>query len=201
MKNINSKETLLKCALTLFSQKGYDGAGISEIVQMAGVTKPTLYYFFHSKEGIFGEILKRYYGDFNTILAKESSCSFNPNSYKDDVCQTLLRITNAYFSYARENPEFYMMILSLAYAPPTAQVTAVIKPYNIAQYEIITRCFENMAKAHPSLKGRELSCAYSFVAMINAAIGFWNHGYVNIDKQQAELVVQQFAHGIFLGGD
>jgi len=197
MKNTNSKETLLECALTLFSQKGYESAGINEIVQMAGVTKPTLYYFFHSKEGIFAEILKQYYEKFNIILANESVYHPNAESYQDDVFPTLLRIANAYFNYAQENTRFYMMILSLAYAPPTAQVTAIIKPYNIAQYEIIIRCFECIAETHSNLKGKELACAYSFVAMVNATIGFWNHGYVNIDKQQAEQVVQQFMHGIF----
>ena len=197
MKNANSKDVLLECALTLFSEKGYESAGINEIVQMAGVTKPTLYYFFQSKEGIFGEILKRYYHRFNTILAGESAYFPDAESYQNDVFPTLLRIALAYFNFARENTKFYMMVLSLAYAPPTAQVTALIKPYNVAQYEIINRCFEAMSRAHANLKGKELQCAYHFVAMLNANIGFWHHGYANIDEQQARLVVHQFMHGIF----
>jgi AcrR family transcriptional regulator len=197
MKNINSKEIILESALTLFSEKGYEGAGISEIVQMAGVTKPTLYYFFHSKEGLFQELLNQYYRRLNLILTKESVYTPNAESYHDDVFPVLLRIAYAYFNFARDNKNFYMMILSLAYAPPTAQVTAIINPYNVSQYEIINKCFEKIAETHTNIKGKELLCAYHFVAMINANIGFWNHGYANLNEQQAKAVVHQFMHGIF----
>jgi TetR/AcrR family transcriptional regulator len=197
MKNTNSRDTLLKCALTLFSEKGYDNAGINEIVQMAGVTKPALYYFFGSKEGLFEEILKQYYERLNSILAKESAYFPNAESYENDVLPTLLRIVNAYFAFALENKQFYMMVLSLAFAPPTAQVTSMIEPYNVAQYQIIIECFERIAKAHVNLKGKERQCAYHFIAMINANIGLWNHGYEELKDQNANAIVSQFMHGIF----
>lgn len=197
MRNKNSKEELLECALSLFAEKGYESAGINEIVQMAGVTKPTLYYFFQSKEGIFQEILKQYYERLNTILAKESVYSPNAKAYHNDVYPVLLRITNAYFTFARENKKFYMLVLSLAFAPPTAQSSVMIEPYNISQYKIIIECFDKIAEIHSNLKGKEQQSAYHLVAMINANIGFWNHGYGEIDRQKAELVVSQFMHGIF----
>jgi len=197
MNKMNSKETLLECALTLFSEKGYESAGINEIVQAAGVTKPTLYYFFQSKEGIFQEILKKYYEQFNTILANESVYFPNAESYENDVLPTLLRIANAYFTFAGENEKFYMMVLSLAFAPPTAQTTILIKPYNIAQYKIITQCFERIAEVHANIKGKERLFACHFVAMLNANIGFWHHGFEEIDEQKARIIVKHFMHGIF----
>ncbi len=197
MKNINSRELLLKCALALFSEKGYECSGINEIVQMAGVTKPTLYYFFQSKEGIFKEICRQYYERFNTILAKESEYIPNTEAYENDVYPVLLRIVNAYFSFAGENRQFYMMILALTFAPPTAQTANMIEPYHRTQYQIIIRCFEHMSEVHTNFKGREQQYAYHFVAMINANIGFWNHGYVAIDGQNADNIVRQFMHGIF----
>ncbi len=197
MKNTNSRDTLLECALTLFSEKGYDNAGINEIVQMAGVTKPTLYYFFQSKEGLFEEILKRYYGQLNKILAEESAYSPNAEVYHNDVLPTLMRITDAYFRFARENKQFYIMLLSLTFAPPTAQVTSMIEPYNVAQYQIVIQCFEKIADTHVSLRGKERQCAYHFIAIINANIGLWNHGYVELDFHKTEFIVKQFMHGIF----
>ncbi len=187
----------MECALALFSEKGYDNAGINEIVQMAGVTKPTLYYFFKSKEGLFEAILGQYYGRLNTVLAQASGYSPNAESYKDDVLPTLLRIAGAYFAFARENRQFYLMLLALTFAPPTAQATAMIEPYNIAQYQIIIQCFERIAQTHANLKGRERQCAYHFVALINANIGLWNRGYLQLDGGRAEGMVSQFMHGIF----
>lgn len=39
---MDNKEVLLQVALDLFHAKGYDAVGIQEIVDKAGVTKPTL---------------------------------------------------------------------------------------------------------------------------------------------------------------
>ena len=46
---MENKELIMKCALDLFYAKGYDAVGVQEIVDKAGVTKPTLYYYFGSK--------------------------------------------------------------------------------------------------------------------------------------------------------
>ena len=42
----NSRSRILESALQIFSAKGFEGASVSDIVNQAGVTKPTLYYFF-----------------------------------------------------------------------------------------------------------------------------------------------------------
>ena len=49
---MDNRELLLNTALELFHAKGYDAVGVQEIVEKAGVTKPTLYYYFGSKLGL-----------------------------------------------------------------------------------------------------------------------------------------------------
>ena len=49
---MDNRELLLNTALELFHAKGYDAVGVQEIVDRAGVTKPTLYYYFGSKLGL-----------------------------------------------------------------------------------------------------------------------------------------------------
>ncbi|MFN7990504.1 MAG: TetR/AcrR family transcriptional regulator [Thermoanaerobaculia bacterium] len=44
-------------AVLLFTTRGYAATSVREIVEMAGVTKPALYYHFESKEGIYLAIL------------------------------------------------------------------------------------------------------------------------------------------------
>ncbi|CAB1084684.1 Transcriptional regulator, AcrR family [Olavius algarvensis Delta 1 endosymbiont] len=53
----NSRERLLETATGLFAEKGYAGTSVREIVEKAGVSKPVLYYYFKSKEGLFYAIL------------------------------------------------------------------------------------------------------------------------------------------------
>jgi AcrR family transcriptional regulator len=44
---------ILDAALTIFSEKGYVGASMDEIAAEAGLTKPTLYQYFPSKDELF----------------------------------------------------------------------------------------------------------------------------------------------------
>ena len=50
---------LLNAAVRVFDRKGYAGASVREIAEMAGVTKPALYYHFGSKEGLLMAILEQ----------------------------------------------------------------------------------------------------------------------------------------------
>ncbi len=54
---MENKENILKCALDLFYAKGYDAVGVQEIAEKAGITKPTLYYYFGSKYGLLETLL------------------------------------------------------------------------------------------------------------------------------------------------
>jgi len=44
---------ILDVATQLFMQRGYRAVSISDIIHTAGVTKPTLYYYFSDKEDLF----------------------------------------------------------------------------------------------------------------------------------------------------
>ncbi|MFZ1377011.1 MAG: TetR/AcrR family transcriptional regulator [Geothrix sp.] len=50
------KARLLLSALSHFAAKGYDGVQVKEVAEEAGVSKPTLYYHFGSKEGLFRQL-------------------------------------------------------------------------------------------------------------------------------------------------
>ncbi len=51
------QKLILQGALTVFKEKGLEGAKIDEIARVAGFGKATLYYYFSSKEEIFSALL------------------------------------------------------------------------------------------------------------------------------------------------
>ena len=53
------KDQNLKGALSVFKEKGLEKATMDEIAKQADFGKATLYYYFHSKEEIFIELLDR----------------------------------------------------------------------------------------------------------------------------------------------
>lgn len=53
-----NRETILKAALTVFSQYGFRGATLDQIAKQAGLSKPNLLYYFPSKETVHVELLE-----------------------------------------------------------------------------------------------------------------------------------------------
>jgi AcrR family transcriptional regulator len=68
-----SRERLMHAALDLFTQRGYSAASIREICQAAGVSKPVLYYYFKSKEGLYLEIMNGVSQQFDQRVSELSS--------------------------------------------------------------------------------------------------------------------------------
>ncbi|MEW6258932.1 MAG: TetR/AcrR family transcriptional regulator [Thermodesulfobacteriota bacterium] len=63
-----NKDLILDAAARLFSQKGYAGTSIREIVEAAGITKPTLYYYFRNKEELYIELMETAVATFDSVL-------------------------------------------------------------------------------------------------------------------------------------
>lgn len=61
---MSKKQTLLEAAISLFSEKGYNGTSTSEIVEKAGVAQGTLFYHFKNKEGILLCVLETVLNDY-----------------------------------------------------------------------------------------------------------------------------------------
>lgn len=53
------RDRLLDAALRLFACKGFESASVRELAEAADVTRPTLYYHFGSKEGLYLELVER----------------------------------------------------------------------------------------------------------------------------------------------
>lgn len=63
------RDRLLNVALKLFAQKGFESTSVREIASAAEVTKPTIYYYFKSKEGLYLELLDHLCGTIeNTVM-------------------------------------------------------------------------------------------------------------------------------------
>jgi AcrR family transcriptional regulator len=85
----------LLSSLALFSTKGYDATSVREICEAAGITKPTLYHFYGSKEGVYRAlvdgILDPFRADVAGVLAEGGP-----------VRHRLRKVARSYFDRAGE---------------------------------------------------------------------------------------------------
>lgn len=59
MEKMPTKDRILDSALTLFSEKGYDGVGVDLIAENAGIKGPSLYKHFKGKEDILDALIEK----------------------------------------------------------------------------------------------------------------------------------------------
>jgi AcrR family transcriptional regulator len=194
------KQTIMTKALELFSVKGYEGVSISELTEAASITKPTLYYYFGSKEGLFEAVCQSHYTKLNAIVTENSVYSPNPNSYNEDIYLTLTKVTTAYFSFARSNEAFFRITLTNLSMPSSSAVFKIVEKYHFIQFDVIDRMFRNMAKVHGNLKGKGKTLTWSFIGTINSYISLIFSGITgqNLNDKTVKELVRQFMHGIYV---
>jgi TetR/AcrR family transcriptional regulator len=186
---VDNRSKLLDCALTLFSARGYDAVGVQEIAETAEVTKPTLYHYFSNKRGLLDALLEN-----NFVILLDSL--HKAAAYQGDLTQTLQKIVQMYFEFAKNHPRFYRMQLSMYFAPPDSEPNQAILHYSIEQYKSLESLFILATKEHGNMRGRHQSYATTFLGMINTYIGMYLNGYTELDDALTYRSVHQFMHGI-----
>lgn len=106
-----SHDRILQKALELFSERGYDATSVREICEAAGITKPTLYHFYGSKEGVYRAIvegaLERFRADMILALSGEES-----------LRERLVRMARSYVDATLRAPDLARFIIALIHNPP-----------------------------------------------------------------------------------
>jgi AcrR family transcriptional regulator len=187
---MDNRNRLLECALALFSARGYDAVGIQEVVDAAGVTKPTLYHYFQNKHGLLTALLEKNFSMLLETVRKEAI-------YQGDLPLTLQKIIQVYFSFAQEHPLFYRMQLTMHFASPDSEPNQAVKSFNLDQYEILQTLFIEATKDHGNMRGRHQAYAATFLGMINTYIGLFLNGYIELNDALVYQAAHQFMHGIF----
>jgi AcrR family transcriptional regulator len=187
---MESRTLIIERALELFTARGYDGVGVQEIVEAAGVTKPTLYHWFGSKQGLLKAVLASRKEGVVAALAPAVQ-------YDHDLTLTLRRIVTGYFQFARENPVFMRLELSLYFSPPDSEGHGEVTELNDLQFTTLRDLFIKASRDHGNMKGRHDLYAASFLGMINNCIGLGLNGSLTLDASLVERSVHYFEHGIY----
>ena len=106
-----TREAILNSALEAFTRAGYDGVGVREIAQAAGVTAMLVNRYFGSKEGLFAEVVDAAMTD-RTVLTSD------PETLAADIAAALVQRT----APGAERLDPFLLMLRSAPNPRAAEI-------------------------------------------------------------------------------
>lgn len=191
---MDNRMLLMKCAKELFYAKGYDAVGVQEIVDRAGLTKPTLYYYFESKLGLLKTLLASETKDFGIRVDEAIGTEKN-------IREVLYRLGNAYCEFFERDREFYMLLMSLFYSARENEVYQAVKPFVTEFYEKVVEIFNRASDQLGNMNGRQRQFAIGFIGTVNEFFLLTceidpEHQH-KISREQIVSLVNQFMYGIF----
>jgi TetR/AcrR family transcriptional regulator len=105
------RQRLLDAASRLLAQKGYASTTVREIVEAAGVTKPVLYYYFGSKEGIYLELMRHALGHAENLITQTLQVAGSARERIERLCDQT-------FALILEHLDVVRVMDSIYYGPP-----------------------------------------------------------------------------------
>jgi TetR/AcrR family transcriptional regulator len=183
------RTNILACALRLFAERGYDAVPVQEIVDAAGITKPTLYHYFGSKRGLLDALLAKHFWPLHRVVTVAAD-------YQRDLSHALRQVAEAYAWYASEYALYYRLQLALWFAPPGSEAFQAALPLNEEQQRLLEKLFVQAAEDHAVIRGRQRVYATTFLGTINVYIGLTLDGHAELSDEWIDQAVHQFMHGI-----
>lgn len=102
----DTKNRIFQIAAHLFAQKGFSGVSMREISELSGVTKPTIYYHFGSKEQIYKELI-------DAGLEHNEADMDRIRTMKLSLKDALIELIKEKFRDCEQYPDFFRIFLDL----------------------------------------------------------------------------------------
>ena len=127
---------LLNAAVRVFDRKGYAAASVREVAEIAGVTKPAVYYHFGSKEGLLLAILHQAERQLTRTLEQ---AVLRPGSARDRIlalCEDVYALFGQHVPLARVAHAVFL-------GPPDGA-----PPFDVTVFEVkFRRAIESIVEA------------------------------------------------------
>jgi TetR/AcrR family transcriptional regulator len=159
------RERLLHSAIDIFTERGYAAATVREIVETAGVTKPVLYYYFGSKEGIYLEIMKEALEVFRACLSESEPDGASAR-------ESLRTLCGKAYDLVLENLKVVRLIHWVFYGPRQGSPLGSVPPeaFHDLFEEAVRRLVERGIREEEFARHPEEAMVYAILGSFSLAI-------------------------------
>lgn len=187
---MDTRTTILNRATELFAARGYDAVGVQEIVEAAGVSKPTLYHHFGSKRGVLAAIANERLMPFVRAVTEAAR-------YDGDLAGTLRRVAQTYFDFAHSEPVLFRLPLVMWLTAPENEGARAMAPVMDAQRKALEELFRRASADHGNMRGRHALYATLLLGAINGVLSAPPASFDLHDDELITRLIQQFQYGIY----
>jgi TetR/AcrR family transcriptional regulator len=186
-----SAERILSTALDLFAVRGYDATAVREICEAAGITKPTLYHFFGSKDGVLQALVQSGFEQYRALVR---SALETQGTFRDRV-KVLARLV---FESASKKPRFWRFMHSVIWAPPgtaPSQADSCAEFYDGVVGQLAQAADEAVARGEiaPGATGARMLILMGSIS--EAATGYVIAGKPELTPELADQIVDTIFDG------
>ena len=183
---------MLASAIQEFARKGYSGTSVQDILKATGLSKPTLYYYFQSKAGLFRAIMDFAYDECLSGMQDRAAKADGGTKEK------LIAITIAIFEFAEKHPQLLRLVFATNFAAPEEiPGECVDKEKRRRNFDFVKDIVEEAVKAG------ELDKSFSGVELAHGIYGAISHhtrlhllcGEGKLNARVASRLVELYLHG------
>lgn len=187
----NSRDAVLAAAIPAFARRGYAGTSVLDILGATGLSKPTLYYYFGSKAGLFRAILDFAHDEsFRMVSEKAAGAS--------GLRSSLAEIAAAMFGFATRHKDLIRLVMASAFAAPdelppgTFDVSKRQRMFNLIGG--IVRAGQKSGELTTAFKASEIAEAFLGAVMHPIRLTMLSNSG-RLDRPRAQRVVNLFLKG------
>jgi AcrR family transcriptional regulator len=179
---------LLHAAVELFAHKGYPATSTREIVEAAGVTKPMLYYYFQSKEGLLAAALAHFLDAFYERLRRVAA---QPAPAR----QQLVEVVWTNLDFCQQNKPFARLFYALYFGPDDQKGLVDLQKYTQGSHELLTQVVAQAIEAG-LLQG---GCEEEMTMALHGMINIWVMAALNDDTELNYVLAERIVDNLLRG--
>lgn len=130
-----TREDILRAAIGELARSNYSEISMQDIATASGITKPTIYYYFSNKKGLFVALASYITGKLRTIVEDEIDSGRS-------LCESLVRIAERILDSPLTSPDFARVHLAFTADPNLKALVPSLRGDLEEVHHLLVRLFE-----------------------------------------------------------
>lgn len=189
MKDESTENIILTKAIGLFAAKGYEAIGVQEICDVSEITKPTLYYYFGSKSGLFSKIAETKGRELTDLIR-------NALDYKHDFIFSATKVLKDEIDFALKNKDFFRIHANVSNSPEGSEAKIIYKEVLGKISKLFEDFFTLSANEFGNMRGKEKLYSILFHGNILSVISNVLNNSIKVTDETIYQIIHRFVYGV-----